>query len=249
MLKFFRKIRRDTLAKGATGKYVKYAIGEIVLVVIGILIALQLNNWNEDRKSLKDARQMLLAVQEENKLNIAELQEALKDSEHVGNTLALLLRYMGPDYAEKNERIVDSLFFEGLSLTTYEPHNAFILALLESGNLKYVENDSLHTLLLAWNSKLHNLQRSEATNLHIFKTVVLPYFYDKISLVKIDRQFDETDLPNSAFSYDNRKTLAEFKTENIIEDHYYNLRQLHFRYENFLKELQLVNGLITKELE
>lgn len=50
MIKFFRKIRQDLLTKGKTGKYLKYAIGEIVLVVIGILIALQINNWNEQRK-------------------------------------------------------------------------------------------------------------------------------------------------------------------------------------------------------
>jgi len=51
MIKFFRKIRQNLLSEGKTGKYLKYAIGEIVLVVIGILIALSINNWNENRKS------------------------------------------------------------------------------------------------------------------------------------------------------------------------------------------------------
>lgn len=50
MLKFFRKIRHNLLSAGKTGKYLKYAIGEIVLVVIGILIALQINNWNDFQK-------------------------------------------------------------------------------------------------------------------------------------------------------------------------------------------------------
>ena len=49
MIKFFRKIRQDLLSKGKTGKYLKYAIGEIILVVIGILLALQINTWNENR--------------------------------------------------------------------------------------------------------------------------------------------------------------------------------------------------------
>jgi len=51
MIKFFRKIRYDLMEKNKTGKYLKYAIGEIVLVVIGILIALSINNWNENRKT------------------------------------------------------------------------------------------------------------------------------------------------------------------------------------------------------
>ena len=49
MIKFFRNIRKKLLAEGKTTNYLKYAIGEIILVVIGILIALQINNWNQDR--------------------------------------------------------------------------------------------------------------------------------------------------------------------------------------------------------
>ncbi|GGG35185.1 hypothetical protein GCM10011414_00740 [Croceivirga lutea] len=51
MIKFFRKIRSKLLSEGKTGTYFKYALGEIILVVIGILIALQINNWNEKRKT------------------------------------------------------------------------------------------------------------------------------------------------------------------------------------------------------
>lgn len=50
MIKFFRKIRQNLVSEGKTGKYLKYAVGEIILVVIGILIALSINNWNELRK-------------------------------------------------------------------------------------------------------------------------------------------------------------------------------------------------------
>ena len=49
MIKFFRKIRYNLIEKNRTGKYLKYAIGEIILVVIGILIALSINNWNDSR--------------------------------------------------------------------------------------------------------------------------------------------------------------------------------------------------------
>ncbi|MFH6768283.1 DUF6090 family protein [Gaetbulibacter aquiaggeris] len=50
MIKFFRNIRKKLINRGKTTNYLKYAIGEIILVVIGILIALQINNWNENRK-------------------------------------------------------------------------------------------------------------------------------------------------------------------------------------------------------
>jgi hypothetical protein len=51
MIKFFRKIRQNLIMENKTSKYLKYAIGEIVLVVIGILIALQINSWNDERKA------------------------------------------------------------------------------------------------------------------------------------------------------------------------------------------------------
>ena len=50
MIKFFRHIRKSLLMENKTSKYIKYAIGEIVLVVIGILIALQVNNWNNNQQ-------------------------------------------------------------------------------------------------------------------------------------------------------------------------------------------------------
>ena len=54
MIKFFRKIRQKMLTENKFSKYLLYAIGEIVLVVIGILIALQINNWNESNKLKKE---------------------------------------------------------------------------------------------------------------------------------------------------------------------------------------------------
>jgi len=61
MIKFFRKIRQQLLAEGAVKKYLLYAIGEILLVVIGILIALQINNWNEQQKIAQQTRHYLVA--------------------------------------------------------------------------------------------------------------------------------------------------------------------------------------------
>ena len=65
MIKLFRKIRKNLLAEGKTSKYFKYAIGEIVLVVIGILIALQINNWNESLKSKKEEVNYLINIKED----------------------------------------------------------------------------------------------------------------------------------------------------------------------------------------
>ncbi|MGB5203859.1 MAG: DUF6090 family protein, partial [Eudoraea sp.] len=62
MIKFFRRIRQSLLTENKIGQYLKYAIGEILLVVIGILIALQINNWNEVKKTEVKIKNSLVAL-------------------------------------------------------------------------------------------------------------------------------------------------------------------------------------------
>lgn len=76
MIKFFRNIRQNLLSNGNTGKYLKYAIGEIVLVVIGILIALQINNWNEKRKIDNEIKSKIdaLVFNLKNEIEVSRIQ-------------------------------------------------------------------------------------------------------------------------------------------------------------------------------
>ena len=78
MIKFFRKIRQDLLSKGKTGKYLKYAIGEIVLVVIGILIALSINNWNEDRKDQYQELKYLIGIKTDLEVDLVRIEGAIQ---------------------------------------------------------------------------------------------------------------------------------------------------------------------------
>jgi hypothetical protein len=70
MIKFFRKIRQKLLSENKFSKYLLYAIGEIVLVVIGILIALQINNWNNNHKLEKEEIQLMKSLHKEFTINL-----------------------------------------------------------------------------------------------------------------------------------------------------------------------------------
>ena len=78
MIKFFRKIRRNLLSEGKTGKYFKYAFGEIILVVIGILIALQINDWNQNTKDRKLERQYYCRLLEDVKQDYSNYEYSLE---------------------------------------------------------------------------------------------------------------------------------------------------------------------------
>jgi len=77
MIKFFRKIRQRLLNENRFSKYLLYATGEIVLVVIGILIALQINNWNENKKQQKEVQNALMEIKNDLILDQMVLHEAL----------------------------------------------------------------------------------------------------------------------------------------------------------------------------
>ena len=72
-------------------KYMRYAIGEIVLVVIGILIALQINNWNENQKSIKKGREILVDLRENLKSNTIQFQEDIEITKDVINSIDIVL--------------------------------------------------------------------------------------------------------------------------------------------------------------
>lgn len=79
MIKFFRVIRRQLLAQKKLSNYIVYAIGEIILVVLGILIALQINNWNETRKSIDQEHSYLTRLLSENKQDLITFSASIQD--------------------------------------------------------------------------------------------------------------------------------------------------------------------------
>lgn len=91
MIKFFRNIRQKLLSEGKTEKYLKYALGEIVLVVVGILIALSLNNWNQNVTYKNELKQTVKEIRSDLNKDILFLREEIKFSEAFINNVDNLL--------------------------------------------------------------------------------------------------------------------------------------------------------------
>ncbi|MCA0154420.1 DUF6090 family protein [Winogradskyella vincentii] len=98
MIKFFRHIRRSLIQENKMGKYFKYAIGEILLVVIGILIALQINNWNESQKESEELRNIFIRIEQDFKNSAVEINDGIEEMKLASiYTNAILLNQVSED--------------------------------------------------------------------------------------------------------------------------------------------------------
>ncbi|MDT0558299.1 DUF6090 family protein [Ichthyenterobacterium sp. W332] len=128
MIKFFRHIRRSLINQNKMSKYFKYAIGEILLVVIGILIALQINNWNENRKQNNLRKTLTTSIQEDLKADINYLNKYTKRVDTLFQTLKDQSAYVNRiSYSIdslvhflKNDINIFIVSFKGFNNTTYE---------------------------------------------------------------------------------------------------------------------------------
>jgi len=147
MIKFFRKIRYDLLGKDKTGKYFKYAIGEIILVVIGILIALQINNWNENRKNRQIEKDYLNGI-------LSNLEEDIINYKETIERDTLLLNYatvLQKAFTDENIRSDKVLMKKVILLTN--AYNGFGSSrtvfedMVSSGKINLIKSDSLRQTL------------------------------------------------------------------------------------------------------
>jgi len=222
MIKFFRHIRKSLLSKGNIGRYFTYAIGEIILVVIGILIALQINNWNERRKDNLREEAILSQLQEEYEANLQQLDEKMQLRSTIIQSGFTLVNYM--DSSEPVNR--DSLFFH-LSNVVFDPtFDPVQNDLISSGNIRLIKNNKLRRLLSNWSSDFVAVQEQEKLNQSHVHEIMFPLFnelgitryvingiWNKVGdpLFLLDKTSENLELELG-------KSLNEIKAEDIISD-------------------------------
>lgn len=146
-MKIFRKIRQQLAAQNKVAAYSRYAIGEILLVVIGILIALQVNNWNEQRKQRAKELHYLSNIRTDLNLNIAEINSYIASRNAKTESAKIVLEY----YEGKPLTDIDAFNMHTVNVYTwhkfFQINNTF-QELTNSGNLSIISNDSIKNSLL-----------------------------------------------------------------------------------------------------
>lgn len=140
MLKFFRRLRRRLLDEGRLKRYLVYAVGEILLIMIGILLALQLNNWNEARKLTNEQFQLLVDLKQDLLRSKQRLQGSISRHDWLLSQYDTLLVYIEND--RPYNPVLDSTF---ISLHRFATPNLSYAAYetLKSRGLSIIQNEQL----------------------------------------------------------------------------------------------------------
>ena len=215
MIKFFRQIRKSLLMENRTSKYFKYALGEILLVVIGILIALQINNWNETRKERIKEVEILNLLKLDLENTLAEVTEDIKNGTSYLNITDSIM-YYNP---EKDKKPFEDYFLSNPdeiwflddvmlypSKATYENLKSTGIELIKDTNLRY---------------KIIELYERLLPRVAVWENLVIEY--EKRLLVLVEQDFKKIPIKNEY----NKHVLAPKS------------------YEAFIKNDEINNALVT----
>jgi len=162
MIKFFRKIRQQLLTENKLSKYLIYAIGEIVLVVIGILIALQINNWNLQKATQSKEQTYLKSLKSEFENNLNVLEAELQTNKQNRIAAIKIANYIDDESKTPTGPEFSSLLVGCLaSDIEYKPSMAVLNEMINSGSMKDISNVLLKNQLSSWNSVLSKIQGQE----------------------------------------------------------------------------------------
>jgi len=244
MIKLFRKIRQKLLSENKLSKYLLYAIGEIVLVVIGILIALSINNWNEQKKNNKIEFETLQSLKEDLISSRNQLIEKTKDTKErvVFDSLVLLHineRQLGID--------MDSLNFlvtENLSPPTFDPEEGILNEIISTGKLTIIQSQEIRSFVSSWNMNMKEIKELEQALLNQYTHQKEPFFYNHFSYRNSSNNISKTNLTWSL-----NEILNDIKFENIMVKSLAIHRTLLGRQLRFKDRIDRIIQLIEKEIK
>jgi hypothetical protein len=240
MIKFFRQIRKTLLLENKTSKYFKYAIGEIILVVIGILIALQINTWNENRKEKLEESSILQNLNDEFSENKKLLQATRLETVAAKNSGFLVMDFFGKPEAYLKQHNIDSLLFMLLETGEFRPSENTINDLIQSGRLKLLQNKKLKVLLYQWQSDLKSLDVSfKRVELKIDDELV-PYLSKNYALKDIDKYGSLNWKENSTLQINKYEIFNDIEFENITDDYLYRAISAEIRLDDIEKIIDAI---------
>ena len=253
MLTFFRQVRKSIISGTPIRKYLLYAIGEILLVMIGILLALQVNNWNENRKENQEEQVLLNILRDDFTSRLLELESLNEGRLLAARSIESLMSYASDISSMPSNETMDSL----LSITTqtfrFNEQFSTLDMLFNSGGINQISNDSLKVLLTNWPTLVEEMleeQRLVVNHFQKLETVLEKY----VSLRDIYQKFEWTfhdipDIPPSHIQKDYVGLLQDRGFENVMASKRFLLYVNIADTEKIIVDAKKIIAILNDEIE
>ena len=242
MIKFFRRIRYDLMNQNKTTKYFKYAIGETILVMVGILLAIQVNSWNQKRLDRIEEKTILHNLHnefQENKIlstqNINLMKGAMKANKAI-------MSLMGSSGNELQKHNLDSIFYESLPAAQFTASEQSISNIIQGGRMNIIRNQEIKKLLYQWQAQLEAVEIRERALDNWSYDQILPIMSKYISLKEMDANGNYDWAGKSELKKPYDPLFQSLEYENLLD----NFLFLHL---NNLKEIEKADSIITQILD
>ena len=218
MLKVFRRIRKKSIADRKISNYLLYAIGEIILVVIGILIALAIDNANEQSIKREKEQIYLIGLRDEFETSQTKLKELITFNKQSYEDSKKILVYMVDQENLPDEQELANLLYNALAFDiSFNPNNSLLMEMINSGSLKDIGNPRLRILLTNWIANIEDIAKQEMM-LANERYKILDMFRSEENSIKtlydLTGVSSELEIPLSSDRTSNRNLLKSKEFEN-----------------------------------
>jgi len=253
MLRFFRKLRHQLILSGQSRKYLLYVVGEVLLIVVGILIALTINNRNETRLTRQKEQVYLAGLENEFQTSRVKLQELIKVNRSNYEGAKRIIGYIDRPDSLPDERTLSHLLYQSLAYDLYyTPNNSLLGEMINSGSLKDLSNDELRRRLTNWIASVEHVNAQERDLKHQKDQVLQLLRGEPYSLRTLADQTQLSGnllhLPASQHVHSNLPILQSRAFENNLLLYILSSQLTETEhYQPLLDELEMIIDLIAEE--
>lgn len=253
MYTLFKKLRRKFLSENDSNGYYKYAIGEVFLVMVGILLALQVDNWNEQRKEKKLEKEILVNLQNEIQSNLHTVNRIVNGKRQVLSAVKVILEHTGAHSTWNSIMDFDSLLaitlFSGYK---YSPEDGIMKNLINSGKISLIENDSLRFLITSLPHDIILIQGEDdvyRSELHLYILPIVGELYPTRNFTThLEYRGLNFNLGKSGFDIEPKSLLNNPEFESILTTQHTWIT-VHINFYNILAhKYRTILELIESEL-
>lgn len=236
MLRFLRHFRISAIRTQQANRYLLYALGEIILVVIGILIALQINNWNEEKKDRRYEVKMLREVDKSLHAEIKNVEIKIERMEALDSSTRFITNYIAS--GGRFHDSITGILFSQLNIGINHQYNFGPYEAIKSSGMDKISDDSLRNKLI-----------------HFYE-FQFPFFsdqikhYDRKSIDHIDQLVSYLQSPYIVPSASGARLVTDLDP-HILEDpdFLFLLRSIQFRSRNLVRSLKELRSVIEEMVD